>query len=133
MIVTSREERRALKRENAKQSATLERMEGWQDRPNLPPGLIEVWRSRDFLVQVYGERDGIVRMSVNRATLEAHTGRWHDNITWDELQRCKSEIGRGHLDAVEIFPADRDVMNVANMRHLFIMPELLPYAWRKSQ
>ncbi|GMG89621.1 hypothetical protein Cmtc_18980 [Cupriavidus sp. TKC] len=129
---TTREERRAMERENAKHPKTLAPVDGWQHSWNRPDRLIEVWRSRDFLVQVFTEGDGIVRASVNRTTVDARSDRWHDGIAWDELQRIKREIGRGHLDAVEAFPADRDVVNVANMRHLFIFDTPLPYVWRKK-
>jgi hypothetical protein len=110
----------------------LELVHGWQYGSNLPDGLIEVWRSREFLVQVFQEGDGIVRASINRTSVNSGNGRWLDGISWDELQRVKREIGRGHRDAVEVFPADRDVVNVANMRHLWIFTEPLQYAWRKG-
>ncbi|PRZ51176.1 hypothetical protein BX589_12017 [Paraburkholderia fungorum] len=129
----TRAERRALERGNAKQPIVLTPVQGWRERANLPEKLIEVWRSRDFLVQVFAERDGIVRASVNRTSVNSGTDRWLDGITWDELQRIKREIGRGQLDAVEVFPADRDVVNVANMRHLFILADPLPFAWRKDR
>jgi len=35
-------------------------------------------------------------------------------------------------DAIEIFPADMDVVNVANMRHLWVMAEPVEFAWRKK-
>ena len=34
--------------------------------------------------------------------------------------------------AVEVFPADDQVVNVANMRHLWVLPEPLPFAWEKG-
>lgn len=34
--------------------------------------------------------------------------------------------------AVEVFPADADVVNVANMRHLWILPDAPAFAWRKG-
>lgn len=131
MIVTTREQRRLLMRDNAKQPAHLMPLEGWQDRANTPLGLMEVWRSRNFLVQVFAESPGIVRASINRTAVNSGNGRWVDGITWDEMQQVKREIGRGHLDAVEVFPSDRDIVNVANMRHLFIFDDPLPYVWRK--
>ncbi len=128
----TREQVRQLERENAKHPEALQLVPAheWPIIPGirLP---IEVWRSKGFLVQVFGERDGVLRMSVCRTAFDRSAGRWLENITWDELQRLKREIGRGDLDAVEIYPADRDVVNVANMRHLWIMQERFPLAWRK--
>lgn len=92
-------------------------------RPN------EAWRSRDFLCSVYYLANGIERLSINRTS---HNGeRFDDGISWDDLQRLKRECGRGDKDAVEIFPADKDIVNVANMRHLFVLPEPFGLTWRK--
>lgn len=131
----TREQLRYLDRENAKWPKSLAMIpeDEWPEysrrMTNTP---IEVWRSRDFLVQVFDESPGSIRMSVNRTDFDRASGRWSENITWDDLQRLKREIGRGHLDAVEIYPADRDVVNVANMRHLWILQDPFPLAWRRT-
>ena len=125
----SRQQRRALEKEYAKLPPFLRQVPAdlWENFK--PPDLIEVWRSRGFLVQIYAEPNEYQRMSVCRST---HNGdSWADHVTWDELMRLKRECGRGDRDAVEVFPADRDVVNVANMRHLFFPPIDLPFKWRK--
>lgn len=131
-LVTTREQRRALERENAKRPAVLARVPEHEWPANADPRLVEVWRSRRFLVQVFAESAGVTRFSICRTTVNAEAGRWEEGISWDELQQLKRECGRGHLDAVEVFPADRDVVNVANMRHLWVLDQPLPFAWRKS-
>lgn len=128
----SREQRRQLERDNQKYGFELTQIPVSQWAPAIPPKVIEVWRSREFLVQIYQERDAMLRMSVSRTSFNAEVNRWDDGISWDHLQRLKRECGRGNLDAVEVFPADRDVVNVANMRHLWIMPESLAFAWRRA-
>lgn len=71
--------------------------------------------------------NGYQRMSICRT---AHNGStWVDQVTWDELMQLKRECGRGDVDAVEVFPADQDIVNVANMRHLFFPPESLTFKW----
>ncbi len=134
-IVTSREQRRQLARDNAKLPARLHPVpiHEWpatQRESRFAP--TEVWRSRDFLVQVYEElAHGVVcRLSVLRTTLDPKAGRWVDGITWDELQRVKAECGFDDNDAVEVYPRDRDVVNVANLRHLWVLAEPVPFAWR---
>lgn len=88
----------------------------------------EVWRSKDYLVLVYVE--GVhERLSVCRAALSADGLRMADGISWDELQRLKSECGRGDCWATEIYPPDEAVVNVANMRHLWLIPEP-GYGWK---
>jgi hypothetical protein len=129
-IVTTREQRRQLARDNAKLPAELQPVprEQWPN-PNGPQ--LEVWRSRDFLVQVFtAEAPASWRLSINRTSLKGD--RWDDGISWDELQRLKGECGFADLDAVEVFPKRGDVVNVANMRHLWVMAEPLAFAWRRA-
>lgn len=127
-IVTNRAARRALDADNRHEPLAL-RIVHRNDWPAYrPERIMEVWRSRDFLLQVFKESDGIERLSICRTQLDGQ--RWQDGISWDDLQRLKRECGRGDRDAVEIYPADADVVNVANMRHLWVLPIALPFKWR---
>lgn len=128
----TRDQRRQLARESARLPVTLQPVDRAIWPPNQDSRLRAVWRSRGFLVQVLDESEGIIRLTVNRTTVDTHTGRWEENITWDELQQLKRECGFGQRDAVEIYPADRDLVNVASMRHLFIQPGELAFKWKKS-
>jgi len=130
-ITASRSQRRQFERDNAKQPIELRKLprELWASNP--PPQLETVFRSRDFLVQVFTESGGaIARLSVCRTELSGD--RWKDGIEWEELQRIKRECGYGNRDAVEVFPSDADVVNVANMRHLWILEAPASFAWRKA-
>lgn len=98
------------------------------DGMRQPP--IAVWRSRRFLAQVHAEINGAQRLTICRTT-RGSDGRWHAAITWDELQQVKAECGFPDRWAVEIFPAESDLVNVANMRHLWILPEAPAYAWQR--
>ena len=131
-ITTSRAQRRELERQNARMPRELRLV----PREEWPMGLQRVaiqrvWRSRDFLVQEYAEPAPVlVRLSVLRTTLDPKAGRWVDGITWEELQSIKAECGYGRHDALELYPRDSDVVNVANLRHLWVMRELATFAWR---
>lgn len=128
-ISTTIAQRRQLERDNAKQPAALQEVprEHW---PNPEAPQLRVLRSRDFLVQEFeAAAPAKVRLSVCRTTLVGE--RWQDGITWDDLQRLKRECGYGDTDAIEVFPSDGDVVNVANMRHLWVMAEPIACAWRK--
>lgn len=100
----------------------------WKWPANNDRKRIEVWLSDKYLVQVFDEGHSL-RMSVNRVTVR-NDGEWDENLTWDELQEIKGQIGRGKKYAIEIYPRDCDVVNVANMRHLWILPKMLPMGWR---
>lgn len=131
----SRAYREGLAEENLRWGPELRRVDRreWPEACSLmrePP--TEVWRSAGFLVQVYQERDGIDRLTVCRAAVDV-SGNWRSEITWDELQRLKRECGRGDRYAMELFPADADVVNVSNMRHLWVLLEPPAFAWRDSK
>lgn len=133
----NREHRRAaakyLQEQNLRYPAHLVQVprDEWPER--VPPGLVNVLRSRSYLVQVFNESHPAVcmRLSINRTGITPKGG-WVQDIPWEDLQRLKREAGYGDLDAVEVFPPDADVVNVANMRHLWIMAEPLEFAWRKE-
>lgn len=133
MKAPSREIRRQLERENAKWPETLKPIpaDQWPDLSAMKKPPIAVWRSRDFLVQEFIEGDGCRRLSVNRTTC-GRDGRWDADISWDELQLIKRQVGYGNHYAVEIYPLDRDVVNVANMRHLWVLSTPLPIGWRNG-
>jgi hypothetical protein len=79
---------------------------------------IGAFRSRDFIVQVFEVSNGSI-LSVNRTALKSD-GRFVDGISWDELQSIKSAVGFGHVLAIEVYPPDDRVVNVANLRHLYL-------------
>lgn len=87
-----------------------------------------VFLSRSFLVQEFREDAGIIRLSVNRTRVEGD--RWAPGIAWADLQAIKDRLGYADRDAVEAFPAQRDVVNVANMRHIWVLPYRLEFLWR---
>lgn len=104
----------------------------WPPRAGYTEYPIAVWRSREFLAQVFeapalGGTE-VRRLTVNRVTMRAD-GHWDQDIAWDDLQRVKRETGHGDWYAVEIYPRDRDVVHVANMRHLWLLAEPLALGW----
>ncbi len=122
--------------ENAKWPPRLTRLpkDQWPKRgPKESP--IDIWRSNEFLVQSYavpGHPD-ITRLSVNRTEIQMDGG-WRQDISWEDLQRLKHEAGYGDRMAVEIFPKDDDVVNVANMRHIWVfLSGGLTFTWRKAK
>jgi len=129
-IATTREQRRQLERANAKWPAALKEIPR-SEWPNQDGPQLRVLRSREFLVQEFQEEGmALVRLSVNITAMDGT--RWKDGIPWEDLQRLKAEAGYPMHDAVEVYPRATDVVNVANMRHIWILRELLPFAWRKA-
>ena len=125
----------AFKRqENSRWSNFLARVppEDWTDTMRamlVKPS--EAWRSRHFALMVYPEPNNIERLSICRAAIDGD--RWADKITWDELMELKRQCGRGDKCAVEIFPQDSEIVNVANMRHLWVLPYSPPFMWSRKR
>jgi hypothetical protein len=125
------ESRRALRKQNARYHRHLTEVpkEEWESLKTNPMP-VKVWQSKEFLVQQFSVSTvGGVRLSVNRTAIN-DDGSWVDGITWDDLQRIKHECGFGNEVAIEIFPPDKDVVNVANLRHLWIVHPAPEFMWR---
>lgn len=131
MRIVTREMRRQLERDNAKRPAVLTPVPREQWPLPISATRTAVLLSREYLVQVFDEGNGMQRISANRTTARPD-GRWDDGLTWDEMQEIKRQIGMGDRYAIEVYPRDRDVVNVANMRHLWVLAEPLPIGWTKT-
>lgn len=134
-ISPTRQMRKELERENRRWPDHLISVprDQWPKYSEIPPSRrpVELWRSRGFLLQVYREADGPVeRLTIQRTQ---HDGRgWVDGITWDDLMRLKAQCGRAAKWAVEIYPSAADSVEVANLRHLWVLSEPPSFAWRNK-
>lgn len=91
-----------------------------------------VYRNKYFLVQEYiYPLEGHIRLSICRTRLNKD-GHWEDQISWDELFEIKNAVGYADFDAIEIYPRESDLVNVANLRHLWITKEPVALAWRNN-
>lgn len=129
-----RAQRQHLAQENIRHPLHLEELpsEEWARSADLAGGAQpeRVWRSRHHLVMLYPKHEsGAQRLSVLRTSID-DDGRWRDGITWDDLQRLKREAGFGDAVAVEIYPPDDDIIDVANLRHLWLLPGAPSFMWR---
>lgn len=99
-------------------------------------GLVAAWQNRNFLAQLYKEENGYIRFTVSRTIFtnpdKDMIVRWRDGITWDELMIVKAGCGFGDIWALEVYPPDYEVIDRANMRHLWLFDDVPPFAWRKS-
>lgn len=93
--------------------------------------LLRAFRNRYFLAQIYREPSGFLRLTVQRCAIDKR-GMWVDGITWDELMTVKAMIGMADRWAVEVYPPTGEIVNVANMRHLFLLADAPAYAWRPN-
>lgn len=126
---------RALRKENLRWPEHLVEMPfaDWPVTMASDPKRSRLLRSRTFCVQVFEEDDGVLRLSINRTEWDERTQRWREGITWDDLQRIKAEAGYADRCAVEVFPPEELVVNVANMRHLWLLVNVPAYVWKRGQ
>lgn len=131
-IKTTRDQRLALKAENKKRPIKLTSIPRAMWPNDKDESRFDVLISQKYLVQLFNEKNAVTRISVNRTELKA-SGGWEDNLTWDELMSIKAELGYEHDYAVEIYPKKENIVNVANMRHLWVLPEeLKSFGWFRS-
>lgn len=92
---------------------------------------MRTWRSTRFIAVLYDEGPKKPhRLTVNRAAIDS-TGQFVDGLTWDELMQVKRECGFDKRDALELYPSDASVVNVSNMRHLWILEMTSRLNWNR--
>lgn len=82
--------------------------------------LVSAHRNNVFSVQIYLRARagalGVLHLAVRRHDGEEVRG-------WSDLQRIKNELCGEGCAALEVYPPDSEVVDQANMRHLFVLPE----------
>lgn len=98
--------------------------------------LLKAYQNDDFLVQIYEEKTGYRRLSINRTKPKGFNKLghpiWEDGISWDELQVIKNALGFENSWLVECYPPDNETVNVANLRHLFLLKEPPVFGWHQK-
>lgn len=94
----------------------------WEDRtallvghPKAQRGLRGAYCNRIYAVQ-YVVRGSLAMLQIRR----------HDrgkDFPWRDLQRIKNELVGPEREAVQVFPRESEVVDAANMAHLWIIPE----------
>lgn len=125
--------RKQMARNNKKRPKELTQIprEAWP-KDQCDVKRVSVWISQKYFVQCFLEEGNTVRISVNRTMVKYGSLYWEENLTWDELQDIKRQVGFGDRCAVEVYPQDEDLVNVANMRHLWVLPEGQKVGWFKK-
>lgn len=93
----------------------------WPFMPCLETTPLKVWMSNEYMAVLYRQNyDGKERLTINK-TKKGTGGRYRDGITWDELQRIKNECLGEEVWCAEMYPAQSEVLNVQNQRHLWVL------------
>lgn len=91
-------------------------------------------------VAAYANEVLSVQVSNHDTAWGAVTHLWvhrHDDgpLTWREMQRVKNELVGPERVAVEVYPPVSELVDGANMFHLWVLPEgfALPFSLKKSE
>lgn len=136
----NREQRRALQRAADKENRLWPVFPVEIPRSDWPLSVLieveRVWRSRCFLIQLYRvplkEFPAYARLSVQRVEAAAFRADRDKApaISWEELEALKNNLGFSDRMALELFPPGNQVVNVAPMRHLWLVPPgFINFAW----
>lgn len=120
------QQRKYMNRQSIKNGKRL-MAKGWNDFEDAMPemtergleplrGMSRIWKNNLYVVQVFPKPNGITLLMVRRN--DAAPIR-----SWSDMQRIKNELMGDHRVAVEIYPAESDVVDQANMYHLWVYPD----------
>lgn len=76
-------------------------------------------RNRVFAVRVRLDASGVVHLAVSSLS--------EVRPTWPEMQRIKDEIAGPDRTAVEVYPPKAQIVDEANMYHIWVLPSGLPF------
>lgn len=115
----NRKQRRALRNQLKRDNRNWPEELKLVDSEDAAEGLIEVWRSSRFLLQIYAVNEAVERLSMCRTTGDTDQ---QPMLSLYEMQRLKMECGRGAAEAVVILPANGEPIDidVGSMRHLWV-------------
>jgi hypothetical protein len=102
----------------------LDRSEWFVPWQKPRPDRLTAWHSRDYTVQSFAVAGGITRLAIHRSDndfLQPCYG-LRGGIPRDAIAQIKQELGFGALFGVEIYPPQPDILNVADVRHLWLLP-----------
>ena len=126
MLNLPRAERRKLLSEERKRRKTG----NWGSRERIVVGeeagkgwirqVNAAFRNRVFAVLVRDLPNGVRHMAVSSLS--------GDRPTWHEMQRIKNELAGRERTAVEVYPPAHEVVDGADMFHIWVLPGNLPFS-----
>lgn len=119
-----------LRQQNLRYTEALDEIPREEWPTVIPDNLSRAYRSNQFFVQIYELPNGVVRLTACRTEVDGDD--WKAGISWDNLQDLKRRLGFADKYAIEVYPREVDLVNVANLRHLWILPEPLEVGWFKD-
>jgi hypothetical protein len=94
------------------------------------PDRLAAWHSEDFTVQVFAVAGAFVRLAINRNQQIFSPFLFEDGISRDTLRQIIRAVGYGDWHGIEIYPPQQHVLNIINVRHLWLLPKSpLGMAW----
>ena len=125
-------QRREAGRLNELPRGPLKEIVGISHMPGAPSGIARAWKDNRYSVQLFHPVDAGHFGYVERLSIRRHDEACE--FPWDEIQAIKNRVCGDCREAIELFPVQDDVVDVANMCHLWVLPEgrTAPFGWRKK-
>jgi hypothetical protein len=99
---------------------------------NLPTGAGANGWPRDVRQAFRNKVFCVLRRSTSEAVHLAVSSLSGVRPTWHEMQRIKDEIAGPEATAVEVYPPRDEIVDDADMFHLWVLPAPLPFSiWRE--
>jgi hypothetical protein len=87
-----------------------------------PSEITTAYRNRVFAVLIRSAGGGVVHYAISSLS--------DRRPTWWEMQRIKNELAGSAATAVEVYPPNSDIVDDADMFHIWVLPAGLPFGLR---
>ena len=108
----------------------LERLELDESPLADDPSIQSLWADEEFFVSVHTEGDDTYRLVVMRmADCAPYDTSVSVPLSFEDVQHLKREVGFADRCAVEVFPADENVVAGPAVRHVIVLPQGQHVGW----
>ena len=125
-FLSKREQRLCLEREAAARKSgdwgawsEVKFPKGTVAKTGWPSEITHGYRNQVFMVLVRDLPGGVTHLAITSAS--------EIRPTWPEMQRIKNAIIGTEATAVEVYPPQFKVVDAANMYHIWVLPQGLPF------
>ena len=124
---SSRDKKKIIQRERK-----LRRLGQWGEWEHVPllPGQLSArpgWLSQMHMAHRNKVFCALQRAAPGDVMHFAITSLSQDRPTWHEMQRIKDELAGRELTGVEVYPPHEEIVDEADMYHLWVLPHPYPF------
>jgi hypothetical protein len=104
------------------------------ERLTFPPRTISDGWAGEFTIAHRNKVFAVLERTVAGGVIHyAVTSLSHERPSWWEMQRIKDELAGKEATAVEVYPPHAEIVDSADMYHIWVMPGGLPFIFPKTE